>query len=133
RSGSSFGGVNYGGPIQFVASYNPYGNLLAFPTKKEQEQGVNDEVLAGSNGLAGVFNSGFEGVVSKFGGCTTNELKRFNPKNGTEPKKLQEWTNMTNATKTTAFGKELNNGPDIHPTPLGYKVMAAYMYSICKV
>ncbi|HEX5225586.1 MAG TPA: SGNH/GDSL hydrolase family protein [Solirubrobacteraceae bacterium] len=136
RHGSSFGGVDYNGPIQFVAAYNPFGNLLAFPTHKEQLEGVNDEVLPGSNGLAGVFNSGFAGVVTKFGGCTTNELARFNPKNGTEPKKLQEWTNMTNPVKTEfpkESGKFLSNAEDIHPTPLGYKVMTAWMIHSCGV
>jgi lysophospholipase L1-like esterase len=135
RKGSLFGGVNYNGPITFVAAYNPYGNLLAFPTKKEVIAGVNDEVLKGSNGLAAQFNAGFGGVAAKFGGCTTNELTRFNPQNGTEPKKLQEWTNMANGTKTEfppTSGKFLNNGPDIHPTPTGYKIMAAYMNSTCK-
>ena len=134
REGSKFGGINYGGAVTFVGAYNPYGNLLHYPTKKEQAEGVNDEGLRGSNGLAATFNKGFGEVAAKFGGCMANTFERFNPQNGTEPSHLQKWTNMAN-TSTTEFpptsGNKIPNGPDIHATPEGYKVMSAYMTLKC--
>jgi len=133
RDGSAFGGVNYTGPVQFVAAYNPYGNVFQFPTKTEQKEKINHELLEGSNALAAIFNKGFGEVAAKFGGCTTNELARFNPQNSTEPTKLKEWTNMANFTETEAFGKKRANGPDIHPTPRGYEIMAAWMVHSCGV
>ena len=133
RHGEAFGGVNYNGPVQFVAAYNPYGNVFQFPTKTERKEGINHELLEGSNQLAAIFNKGFGEVVTKFGGCTTNELTRFNPQNSTEPTKLKEWTNMANFTETEAFGKKRANGPDIHPTPRGYEIMANWMVHSCAV
>src|SRR5262249_50903313 len=58
RKGHLFGGIDYTGPITFVAAYNPYGNLEHFPTRKEQTEGKNFETLKGSNGLASQFNAG---------------------------------------------------------------------------
>jgi lysophospholipase L1-like esterase len=128
RDGSAFGGVNYEGKIVFVGAYNPYGNVLAYPTRKEQSEGKNDELLEGSNTLAKQFNNGFQGVATSFGACTANTLLRFNPENGLEPKHLQAWTNMTNTSESNGH----KNGPDIHPTPEGYNQMSKYMINICK-
>jgi lysophospholipase L1-like esterase len=128
RDGSAFGGVNYTGKIVFVGAYNPYGNLEKYPTRKEQSEGKNYELLEGSNTLASEFNQGFQGVSEKFGACFTNEFLRFNPQNVTEPGHLQKWTNMANTTETNGH----KNGPDIHPTPEGYKIMSAYMITTCK-
>lgn len=134
RDGSLFGGINYTGKIIFVGAYNPYGNLLHFPTHKEEIEGKNYEGLKGSNGLASTFNAGFAGVVSKFGGCFANTFGKFNPQSPAEPARLQKWTNMANTSKTefpAGSGKFLNNGPDIHPTPAGYKVMSNVMIAEC--
>jgi hypothetical protein len=79
-------------------------------------------------------------AVNFYGGaetCIANPLPRFNPiseKSGIkflekEEFRLQTWTNMAN---TTEFeGKK--NGPDIHPTPTGYKQLAAIMRKACGV
>ncbi|HEX3511409.1 MAG TPA: hypothetical protein VHT27_09965 [Solirubrobacteraceae bacterium] len=134
RKGAEFGGINYTGPIIFVGAYNPYGNLEKIATKKEALEGKNYEGLRGSNGLASQFNTGFGEVAAKFGGCLANTLTKFNPQNIAEPGRLQKWTNMAN-TSTTEFpkgsGNFLNNGPDIHATPEGYKVMANVMVLSC--
>jgi len=122
--------VNFTGKIVFLASYNPYGNLLAFPSHKESAEGVNDEVLFDSNYLSKQFNAGFaEAVEAGSGGnsCTSNARNKFNPENKSEPTKLQAWTNMTNTSET--FG--LKNGPDIHPTPTGYSVISGNMVKEC--
>jgi len=127
REGSKFGSINYTGKIVFVGAYNPYGNLLAFPTRKEQSEGVNDEVLPGSNFLVTQFNQGFKGVAEKFGACFADTKAKFNPQNSLEPARLQKYTNMTNASESN--GKK--NGPDIHPTPTGYKIMENVMVVTC--
>jgi lysophospholipase L1-like esterase len=134
RDGSAFGGVNYGGPIIFVGAYNPYGNVFKIATKVEAGEGKNYELLAGSNGLAATFNAGFGGVAAKFGGCLANTLTKFNPQNFTEPNKLQKWTNMANFSETEfppTSGHKLKNGPDIHATPEGYKIMSNVMTASC--
>ena len=134
REGAKFGSINYTGKVIFEGAYNPYGNLLAFPTKKEFTEGVNDEVLPGSNFLVSSFNSGFKGVVELFGGCFADTKAKFNPQNLFEPARLQKYTNMTN-TSTVEFpptsGKFLKNGPDIHPTPTGYGIMKGVMAATC--
>lgn len=127
RNGATFGSINYTGKIIFVGAYNPYGNLLAFPSKKEQSEGVVDEVLPGSNFLVSQFNAGFKGVAETFGACFADTKPKFNPQNLFEPKRLQTYTNMANLTETN--GKK--NGPDIHPTPTGYKIMSAIMAASC--
>jgi hypothetical protein len=64
----------------------------------------------------------------------TDPLVRFNPgtdggkKPALEAERLKAWTNMTNSTITE--GKA--NGPDIHPTPAGYKEMSREMYQEAK-
>ncbi|HEY1835046.1 MAG TPA: hypothetical protein VGG08_11450 [Solirubrobacteraceae bacterium] len=127
RHGAEFGGVNYTGPITFVASYDPYGAVLH----------AGEELLTGSTSLAALINleeehhfaQGFnpEAGEAGFEACTANPLPVFNPKNKKEPVRLQAWTNMAN---TTSFeGKA--NGPDIHATPAGYMVMAKVIKKAC--
>lgn len=118
RNGATFGGVNYGGPIEFLGAYDPYGNLLAFPTVAEQKLQVNDELLPGSNGLVSLFNAGWkEKAVEPFGGCFADSHLKFNPQNRTEPEKLQKWTEMLKG--------------DIHPTPAGYSTLASVLFRTC--
>jgi len=129
RKGAEFGSINYTGRIIFVGAYNPYGNLYAFPTKKQVEDGVNDEVLAGSNVLVPKFNAGFKPVVEAFGGCFANTDTKFNPQNSAEPRDLKAWTNMANTSESNGQ----KNGPDIHPTPAGYHTMASVMAQSCGI
>jgi lysophospholipase L1-like esterase len=140
NGGNLFGGVNYTGKIVFVGAYNPDGNVAKFPTKKEEVEGINYEVLKGSNGLAKKFNAGFGGAATNpeanegHPACFANTLPRFNTENGMEPRHLQKWTNMTNTSKVEfppTSGKFLNNGPDIHATPEGYKVMSNVIIQSC--
>ncbi|HEY4896220.1 MAG TPA: hypothetical protein VII01_09030 [Solirubrobacteraceae bacterium] len=134
REGAKFGSINYTGKVIFVGAYNPYGNLLAFPNKKELVEGVNDEILPGSNFLVSSFNAGFKGAVELFGGCFADTKPKFNPQNLFEPARLQKYTNMANATSVEfppTSGKFLANGPDIHPTPSGYLIMKGVMVTTC--
>jgi hypothetical protein len=120
--GSFFGGIDYTGKIVFEGSYNPYGNVTGA-----------GEVLSGSNTLASILNfkekklltdEGIEAAEEghePFKACFVNILPVFNPGNAKEPPRLQAWTNMTNATESN--GKK--NGPDIHPTPIGYHQIGA--------
>jgi lysophospholipase L1-like esterase len=133
RHGAEFGGVNYSGPITFMASYDPYGNVSG-----------SGEVLPGSVGLAAVINGveeekfkqGFNPEKNEFGfeACVANPLHKFNPQSKAEPKHLQEWTNMANTSETEVEpGVKKANGPDIHPTPKGYKVLAGVIKKSCGV
>jgi hypothetical protein len=127
RHGAEFGGVNYTGPITFVASYDPFGAVFK----------AGEELLPGSTSLAGLINveeenhfkQTFNPEKGEFGfeACTANPLPKFNPKNKREPGRLQAWTNMANA--TSFEGKA--NGPDIHATPTGYAVMATIIKKAC--
>lgn len=69
---------------------------------------------------------------NKFGACDVDALTQWNPgtaKSATlEPNRLKKWTNMTNATSFEGTP----NGPDIHPTPAGYKRLSAEMHSEVK-
>jgi len=131
RNGTAFGGTNYAGPITFMASYDPYGNVFG-----------TGELLGGSVALASVINSvetekftqGFNPAKEEFGfnGCVANPLHRFNPQNAQEPTRLQAWTNMANTSETEVEPSvKKKNGPDIHPTPTGYKVLAAQIKTSC--
>jgi len=138
RNGEAFGGVNYGGKINFQVGYDPYGNL--FPNGEPQiENGKEQkELLPGSVPLAKLINAEVGKAVLTYGGaetCIADPLPRFNPisvKSGIkalekEEFRLQTWTNMAN---TTEFeGKK--NGPDIHPTPAGYKQLGQNISKEC--
>jgi lysophospholipase L1-like esterase len=127
RHGAEFGGVNYSGPITFVASYDPDGAVFE----------AGKELLPGSTSLAALINGKeahafgqkFNPEAEEFGfeACTAEPLAKFNPKNRHEPGDLQKWTNMANFTEFE--GKK--NGPDIHPTPAGYEEMAKIIKKEC--
>jgi hypothetical protein len=112
RHGSSFGSVDYNGRIVYQDGYNPYGDVFG-----------TGELKPGTNELAGVENLIQNKVAHAFGACTSDPQLTFNPRNKNEPPRLQKWTNMANFTEFE--GKK--NGPDIHPTPLGYKKLASLL------
>jgi hypothetical protein len=82
----------------------------------------------GFNALVGVLSGAEEGISNGAGVCMTAPHIRFNPQNtkkpSLEPERLKKWTGMTNATRTKVGSEERFNGPDIHPTPAGYKELA---------
>ena len=92
------------------------------------------ELLPSSNTLLALLNF-FDGkLVKEFGGCYANPQPRFNPlfegKASEEPARLQAFTNMANAS-TAVNGNKAKNGPDIHPTPLGYEELANVIEAQC--
>jgi lysophospholipase L1-like esterase len=117
RNGSKFGGVNYTGPIVFLELYDSSGAVF--------KPGV--ELFPGSNEAVAVLNREQGKVVTSFAGCGTNPQPTFNPLNKQEPERLQLYTNMANFTEFA--GKK--NGPDIHPTPVGYEKLASLMGKEC--
>ncbi len=118
RDGSAFGGINYTGKIVVQGGYDPYGNVFG-----------EGELLPESNALAEIVNIQEQKLVEKpeFAACYANPQGTFNPRNKHEPSKLQKFTNMANFTEFE--GKK--NGPDIHPTPTGYKQLAKIMKNVC--
>lgn len=121
RHATSFGyPVDYTGKIVVLGGYDPYGNVFG-----------TGELLSGSNALASILNFEEAKVVTgeAFGACYANPQPLFNPGNAKEPIRLQKWTNMANFTEFE--GKK--NGPDIHPTPAGYKQLAKVMFQQCGV
>jgi hypothetical protein len=129
RNGATFGGVNYTGKIVVQGGYDPYGNVFG-----------TGEILKGSNNLAQILNVKEAKLVSDtapeaeeeghepFGACYANPQPKFNPlKPKLESERLQKWTNMANFSEFE--GKK--NGPDIHPTPTGYKVLNGVMVTAC--
>jgi lysophospholipase L1-like esterase len=114
-------GVNYTGKIVVQGGYTPFGAVFT--------PGV--ELLPGSNALAGLLNFQEAKTVAEFGACYANPQPRFNPaivgEPAAEPGRLQAFTNMANFTEFA--GKK--NGPDIHPTPLGYQELANIMHADC--
>lgn len=128
KHGSAFGGVDYAGKIVFLGGYDPYGNVFG-----------TGELLPGSNALASILNFREnklltdEGVAAAeegheaFHACFANPQPTFNPGNSKEPMRLQKYTNMANFTESN--GKK--NGPDIHPTPAGYRALGAVMKKQC--
>jgi len=114
-------GLNYTGKIIFQGGYDPFGAVFT--------PGV--ELLPGSNLLLQALNFNEATLVAEFGGCFANPQPTFNPatvgKPAAEPPALQAFTNMANF--TTFEGKK--NGPDIHPTPLGYQELANIMHATC--
>jgi lysophospholipase L1-like esterase len=107
--------------IDYVGLYDPYGSLL-----KEGE-----ELKPGFKALAELFNTEAKGLITAkkgFKGCFTDPATIFNPGGAKEPEALQKFTNMANAEEFE--GKK--DGPDIHPTPLGYEEMAKQLETECK-
>jgi hypothetical protein len=117
REGSKFGGINYTGKIVLLGGYDPYGNVFG-----------TGELLGGSRSLTIVLNQEeVKNLVTPFGLCFANPQPKFNPGTKYEPIHLQKWTNMANFTEFE--GKK--DGPDIHPTPEGYKVLGTVMFQQC--
>jgi len=117
RNGATFGGVNYTGKVVFQGGYDPYGSVFV----------AGKEILTGSTALAKILTINLKPTVESFGACYTDPLPTFNPLTGAEPARLQKWTNMANLTEFE--GKK--NGPDIHPTPVGYQKLAHLMVNQC--
>jgi lysophospholipase L1-like esterase len=117
RNGSSFRGVNYTGKVIFLGLYDSSGAVFT--------PGV--ELFPGSVEAVGILNREQAKVVTSFEGCAANPLPTFNPQNKQEPERLQRYTNMANFTEFA--GKK--NGPDIHPTPVGYEKLADIMSTEC--
>ncbi len=122
-------GTDYTGKIVVQGGYDPYGNVFG-----------TGELLPGSKQLAAILNAKEGKLVSDsgteaaeeghppFGACYANPEPKFNPPLvKTESERLQKWTNMANFTEY--LGKR--NGPDIHPTPAGYKTLASIMIVSC--
>jgi hypothetical protein len=129
RNATAFGyPVSYTGKIVVQGGYDPYGNVFG-----------TGELLSGSNALASILNFKEAKLVTDtgteaeeeghppFGACYANPQPEFNTGKKSEPLRLQKWTNMANFTEFE--GKK--NGPDIHPTPLGYKQLAKIMKTDC--
>jgi lysophospholipase L1-like esterase len=124
RNGALFGGVNYMGKIVELGFYDPNGAVFT----------EHVELLPSSNTLLALLNF-FDGKLAKeFGACYANPQPRFNPlfegKASEEPARLQAFTNMAN-TSTAVNGNKAKNGPDIHPTPLGYEELANVIEAKC--
>ena len=131
RNGSAFGGVNYTGKIIFDGFYDPFGSVFV----------VGEEIQQGSNLLDLLLNAKARRTVALFGSCYSdpqrspaNHALAFNPlTNGeaaAEPARLQAWTNMANFT-FAVNGNKAKNGPDIHPTPVGYEVLTKNIEAEC--
>jgi len=147
REGSKFGGVNYAGPVIFQAGYDPYGNVCGpIPTKKGPVPAAGTlplptetcravfkmkegqvEILEGSNNLAALLTSEEEKNLAPFGMCFANPQPIFDPRNRYEPFRLQTYTNMVNLSESNSK----KNGPDIHPTLVGYKKLSTIMVKAC--
>jgi len=143
-------GVDYTGKIVVQGYYDPYGRVFcagesfASPGNAPASCVPGKEILESSNTLEAVLNFQERAVVEgepfagfKPEGCYANPQSTFNPgitgPTGAmnEPFKLQTLTNMDN--KTTSKGKANGDGVknDIHPTPLGYKVLSEVMNGEC--
>jgi len=123
RNGAAFGGVNYTGQICFQGGYDPYGSVFV----------AGHELLTNSLPLAIVINENVKTGVEAFGATFANPQPKFNPFGKHEPAKLQKYTNMANFTEFEGkhYGEPGADGPDIHPTPAGYKVLAQVMKAAC--
>jgi hypothetical protein len=152
HNGSLFGGINWSGKLIFQGGYDPYGvvyksaeevaNVLkAAPWFAESSiPPKTGEQLSGSLTLAKLLNFKEEEHAKEFGMCFANPFSTFNPGGVKESGgiltvgTLQKYTNMNNETRVEVpptSGKFLNNGPDIHPTPAGYKKLAQIMTAAC--
>jgi hypothetical protein len=156
RNGSLFGSVNYTGKIIFQGGYDPYGRVYKTAEEVTAAQAIGPqfkeahlgELLTGSIGLAALLNFHEQKLVTDegaeaaaegheaFKGCFVNPetnavaATTFNPglpKEAGLLGTLQKYTNMNN--QTSSNGQP--NGPDIHPTPVGYKRLGQLMFAGC--
>ncbi len=119
---SAIRAAGYSGKIVFDGGYDPYGKLVAHES----------EYLNGSNLLAGILNHEIETLVKgkTFKGCFADPKTIFNPEK--EPQEEEDLKKFTNMDNTEVFeGKK--DGPDIHPTPLGYEEIAKQLATVCKL
>jgi hypothetical protein len=136
RNGAAFGGVNYAGKIIIQGGYDPYGVVFALNEPINGGLfglGTGKEILPNSNSLAGLLNVEEASNVAKFGACYANPQGKFNPENKYEPVRLKKWTNMANFKENLGktYGQPSADGPDIHPTVEGYKVLKNVMVTAC--
>ncbi|MCW3020173.1 MAG: hydrolase family protein [Solirubrobacterales bacterium] len=137
------------GKIIFVGTYDPYGRVGGINKEhKELEPGFNAAAAA----LAGLEQGTFAANPHLKAVCYSNSETTFNvalsvtekanPSEyspaeltliGEEESKLDAYTNMANFTVTggKTYGSSGADGPDIHATPTGYKVMAKQMEETC--
>ncbi|HMD52132.1 MAG TPA: hypothetical protein VKG62_05400 [Solirubrobacteraceae bacterium] len=138
HNGALFGGVNWAGKLVFLGSYDPYGTVYKTAAEVATAQAVGpqfagaklNELLTGSLPLAQILNLHENAIAPGIGACFANVLPVFNSNTNKEPGEkgtLQKWTNMNN--QTSSNGQP--NGPDIHPTPVGYKKLAKLMTEQC--
>jgi hypothetical protein len=87
------------------------------------------EVHPGFNGLVDILNSAeFKTTHNGYAVCFANPRPLFNTGDQvTEPEHLTAFTNMKNFTETKVGEVVKFNGPDIHPTPLGYTELGILM------
>ena len=100
------------------------GTTLKLEEEKIAAGCTASEVQPGFTSLVNTFNGVEHETVHNFGSCMTFPTKMFNTgSQTTEPERLKLWVNMTNAKQDN--GKY--DGPDIHPTPAGYKQLGKEM------
>jgi hypothetical protein len=151
RFGSSYLGVNYTGAIVFLGTYNPYGKLFSTAAQLATwvaAEGLNVAHYAFINTTAALL-PGWDTVIqvlnstelaaltpAPYSVCYADPQKTsfplpafygFNELPGAEPAKLKGFTNMANLLIT---GGNFD-GPDIHPTVMGYLRLARIMNYSC--
>jgi hypothetical protein len=127
RFGTGTGGTNIFGRCEI------HGTTELEEKEKVEKGCAASEVHGGFNGLTDILNNAEKATTGSFGVCFANPRPLFNTGNQiSEPEKLTLFTNMKNTTSSNSKF----NGPDIHPTPLGYKeigkLMAKQTNSTCK-
>ncbi len=144
RNGATFGGINYTGEIDVLQSYDPFGDVwgtsafaaalvsvIDSPNGFPWLHATTGELLGGSNVLIQKLSAEevnpSNGLTSSTPICFANPQPTFNPGGTAEQNRLQNWTNMANTSTTNG----LHDGPDIHPTPTGYKQLATLINQQC--
>jgi hypothetical protein len=154
-------GVDYAGKFIFVGDYNPYGsvfqenhellaksNTLAGLLNQDTEQVVerpefgvdgcfaNPQVFFNPKILGSPQLEWGEGEAGSL--VLTGHGGQLNAKNELVPDPspfgtLQKYTNMANfrTDRGLKFGEKEADGPDIHPTPLGYQEIANTVAAFC--
>jgi|SRR5271165_6091571 len=138
HNGALFGGVNWSGKLILLGSYDPYGSVYKTAAEVAAAMAVGPqfskakvgELLTGSLPLATILALHENALAPTIGACFANALPVFNPNTNAEAGAsgtLQRFTNMNN--QTSSNGQP--NGPDIHPTPRGYKRIARVLVAEC--